>query len=121
MKYVKGDLFEAPEIFIAHGCNAQGVMGSGVALGIKNKYPQAYLDYVRFIKSANTLKMSALGHSVITKTSDKVIMNLITQESFGRDGKKYVNYEAIVDSLEGAISTIRTLGVWPKPFERIAI
>ena len=35
--YKQGDLLEAEEVVIVHGCNAQGVVGSGVALAIRNK------------------------------------------------------------------------------------
>ncbi len=33
--YKQGDLMKASETYIAHGCNAQGVMGSGVAKAIR--------------------------------------------------------------------------------------
>ena len=36
IQYKKGDLLSVTKGIIAHGCNAQGVMGSGVALQIKN-------------------------------------------------------------------------------------
>jgi O-acetyl-ADP-ribose deacetylase (regulator of RNase III) len=81
-------------------------MGSGVALAIKNIHPQAYLDYVRFIKSCRDNETDALGKSVISYSNDKIIINAITQEFFGRDGKQYVDYQAITRSLTRGIGVI---------------
>jgi O-acetyl-ADP-ribose deacetylase (regulator of RNase III) len=110
MKFVKGDLLDAPERYIGHGCNAQGVMGSGVALAIKNKHPNAYLEYVRAIKSWNEQDIAPLGKFVAARSNDKVILNLITQQFFGRDGQRYVNYSAIKKSLLRAIRFIDSYG-----------
>ena len=98
VKYVKGDLTNATERYIAHGCNAQGVMGSGVALAIRNKWPKAYIDYVRYIKDGGTL-----GGSIVSVNDDKYIINLITQEFFGNDGKRYASPPAIMKSLVDTI------------------
>lgn len=43
----QGDLLAVNTGCIIHGCNAQGVMGAGVALAFKNKYPAAYTRYVQ--------------------------------------------------------------------------
>ncbi|ESQ88967.1 hypothetical protein ABAC460_14395 [Asticcacaulis sp. AC460] len=43
--YKTGDLLEAPERVICHGCNAQGVMGSGIAVPIRNRYPMVFKAY----------------------------------------------------------------------------
>lgn len=45
IEYLKGDLLESPESCIIHGCNAQGVMGRGIALAIKQRLPFAYDAY----------------------------------------------------------------------------
>ena len=43
----RGNLFDNVECgHIIHGCNAQGVMGSGVAAIIRAKYPMAYKTYI---------------------------------------------------------------------------
>lgn len=94
MKYVKGNLLDAEEIIIMHGCNAQGVMGSGVAKAIKEKYQEAYSVYRRR-EEVGGLYLGDYS-SVVTK-DNKIIINAITQEYYGRDGKKYVSYDAISD------------------------
>jgi len=40
-----GDLFSNTEGYIVHGCNAQGVMGSGVAKIVKDQYFDAFKRY----------------------------------------------------------------------------
>jgi O-acetyl-ADP-ribose deacetylase (regulator of RNase III) len=96
IEYRKGDLLETDIKFIVHGCNAQGVMGSGIALAIKNKYPEAYTRYVDRHKN----QPWQLGEIQVVKCSDKVIINAITQEFYGRDGKRYVNYDAVKEVMK---------------------
>jgi O-acetyl-ADP-ribose deacetylase (regulator of RNase III) len=69
-----------------------GVMGSGVAKAIREKYPEAYSAY-RKQEEIDGLKLGTYS-SVITK-DNKLIINAITQKYYGRDGKKYVSYDAI--------------------------
>jgi O-acetyl-ADP-ribose deacetylase (regulator of RNase III) len=95
MKQIKfGDITTASVGIIVHGCNAQGVMGSGIALAVKNKYPAAFMDYKAFCTSA-TLDQR-LGKTVFSEVNQGLtIANSITQLNFGKDGKKYVSYKAI--------------------------
>lgn len=87
-----GNLLNVKEGHIVHGCNAQGVMGSGVALGVKNTYPSAYEDY---IKQYNSKEGLILGVAYPSSVSDNlVIWNAITQNLFGA-GTRQVSYDAI--------------------------
>lgn len=45
IEYKKGNLLDVTKGIIMHGCNCQGVMGSGVALAVKRKYPLAFDRY----------------------------------------------------------------------------
>lgn len=91
--YKQGNLLDVTEGVIIHGCNAQGVMGSGVALAIKLKFPKAYDAYKRF-ETANGLRLASL--SMCKVTNGLYIANLVTQESYGRaSNKRYVSYGAI--------------------------
>lgn len=88
LKYHKGDLFSTSDPIIAHGCNSMGVMGSGVAKIIRSKYPGAYDIYSKSLR--------ALGTNIIYHHFDKIIVNMITQERYGRDiTERYVSYDAI--------------------------
>ena len=96
MIYRIGNLIEADELIIAHGCNAKGIMGSGVAKAIRSAYPKAYYAYVKAYKS----KGLSLGEIIWSFSENKIIANCITQESFGVDGKRYVCYDAIAKSFD---------------------
>lgn len=86
-----GNLLDVTEGHLISGCNAQGVMGSGVALAIKNKYPLAYQDY-RDIYEDEGLELGTAYPCM--PTTKLVIWNAITQEYYGRPGRN-CSYDAI--------------------------
>lgn len=93
MKFKIGDITEADEKHIIHGCNAQGVMGSGVALAIRKKWPVVYEEYRNRYDECGLYP----GDVVSVKVSDEqIVHNFITQEYYGRDGKKYASLGNIV-------------------------
>ncbi len=93
INYKYGDLLGVTEGVIVHGCNAQGVMGSGVALAIKNKYPDAYTAYKAFEQKHGLYLASVSIRRVDTKLH---IANAITQEFYGSDSHiQYVSYGAV--------------------------
>lgn len=103
--YIKGDLFETPDLVIAHGCNTQGVMGSGVAKEVKARYPKAFRDYngacyahTEYNRNDTRGLLGQVIWSMQMKDGqlDKAIANLITQDTYGRDtSNRYVSYDAI--------------------------
>ena len=95
IEYVKGDLLQTEAKHIIHGCNSHGVMGSGVAKLLREKYPKAYQDYN---DAYNSYGLS-LGDIIVSVQGDgKVIHNAITQQDYGRrDDRVYVSYWAIAE------------------------
>lgn len=108
MIYKKGNLFDCPGAgIIAHGCNAQGVMGSGVAYEFRRIYPQAYEKYQRDIQR-NGLKLGGISWCFeYVDDTGMLLASAITQEFYGVGGKRYVSYDAIDscfrDVIAGAI------------------
>jgi O-acetyl-ADP-ribose deacetylase (regulator of RNase III) len=100
IEYRKGNLLDVQYGVIAHGVNCQGVMGSGVALAVRQKYPQAYEDYRNFCAS-NILGGSAslLGEVQCSTEKNIVVANCFTQNFYGT-GKRQVNYEAVAKCFE---------------------
>lgn len=99
-----GDLFELFSTvtddqsalhIIAHGCNAQGKMGSGFAKELRKHYPKAFDDYKEYEKTMGFLRIGQIAYSVIN--DDLIIANCITQKWYGTDGAKYVSYDAVDD------------------------
>lgn len=95
--YKTGDALAGPERFFCHGCNAQGVMGSGVAAQVRAQYPAAY-DAYRQHYEREGLKLG----DRISVGGTKVIINAVTQEHYGRDPNRvYVSYDAIEKVIKG--------------------
>lgn len=102
LKVIKGNLWElAPSnAIIVHGCNAQGVMGSGFAKQVKEMYPEAYEAYIDYHK---TFGLGA-GWIVPVAIGDMCIVNAITQYNYGRDPDViYVRYHAVKSALEEVV------------------
>lgn len=94
-----------PEIAIAHGCNAQGVMGSGVAKAVRSHYPWAFDAYAAECNEglrAHLTRHQLVGRCIPSHNDDKTkwVFNLITQERYGRDpAHRYMSYDALERSL----------------------
>ena len=77
MKEVIGDLLETNCKVIAHQVNCIGVMGSGVAKCIKNRWPEVFTGYLNTI---HTLDHECLGGCLILEAEPgKYIANLFGQ------------------------------------------
>ena len=55
-----GNLLDVPKGIIVHGCNCQGVMGSGVALAIKKKWPEVYHVYAEEYEEVGYLRLGSI-------------------------------------------------------------
>lgn len=103
IKHIKGDIFKSGADVIIHQVNCHGVMGGGIALQVRQKYPEVYKKYVNVCKKydADTL----LGMMQTAKANDgTVIVNMFSQNDFGHDGC-YTDYDAMRNGLE----TVRAL------------
>ncbi len=103
---VRGNVLDAFEkdgpVVILQQVNCQGVMGSGVAKAIRDKYPQVYTQYSWMIENSDPRQPSSqlLGNrQMIEVEKNKFVVNLFAQDFFGRDGRQYTNYEALRQSL----------------------
>lgn len=107
-----GNLLNVTSGHIVHGCNAQGVMGSGVALGIKQKFPGAYESY-RMQHEVAGLDLGVAYPYVANP--DLVIWNAITQYDFGI-GTRQVSYDAIQTCFDQINWHIKEGGIDNSPF-----
>lgn len=103
---INGDLLTAKGL-ILHGVNCQGVMGSGVALAIKNKWPEVFYTYKDYIAHFLSNSSEGLLGEVVDRKVDSedgvVVLNCFTQDRYGRDGKKYASYDAVDTSMQRAV------------------
>lgn len=95
LSYLNADITAETSGLILHSVNAQGVMGSGVAKAIRNKWPEVYEAY-----RTHKQGPAAMGKVQFVSIYDGLyIGNLWGQEFFGNDGKVYADPAAIAKGL----------------------
>ena len=102
IEYRKGNLLDVKSGIIAHGVNCQGVMGSGVALAVKKKWPNVFLRYQKLCAANTAPTKSFLGYVQFVSSIEDyagtedfpVIANCFTQDRYGTD-KRHVDYDAV--------------------------
>lgn len=91
VEIVKGDAVKAvlngDTDFLVHCCNAQGVMGSGIAKQVKDQIPETYEAY--------RLRYATKGLTLGDVIYSEGVFNLIGQDRYGYDGERYCHYGAI--------------------------
>ena len=110
IEYLSGDIVKSDISHIMHGCNARGVMGSGVAKRIREIYPEAYELYNREYEF-NGLRLGNV-YSSYQPMSGVTIHNAITQENYGRtEGEVYVSYWALANCLKTLDGKMKVLAM----------
>lgn len=95
-----GNILNATEYIIAHQVNGLGIMGGGLAKQIKQKHPNVYTRYHRFVKQHDTpeellgtnLMVASNGENIWqfdkTQSQTKIISNLFGQARIGTSQKQ---------------------------------
>jgi O-acetyl-ADP-ribose deacetylase (regulator of RNase III) len=99
IQYVSGDLFinRYQAQAFGQGCNCQGSMGAGIAVGFKERYPAMYEEYRRRCKAEP--RQFNLGDVFLWKEPGQpAVFNLGTQERYWH---ARASYEAIETALTG--------------------
>ena len=99
MEVLNQSLLNITKGVIIHQVNCQHVMGAGIALAIRQQYPQHYQDYMKA-----DLKLGKLVCSRISNTFG--IIGICAQDRYGRD-KRYTDYDAFVKCLK-EIAALKT-------------
>ena len=116
--YKTGDLLEAPEHVICHGCNAQGKMGAGIAVPIRKRYPKAFDDYRVYEAQGNRLE---LGQCCFVECPEgRIVIDAVTQEFYGREPDiVYASYDGIRRALQRINDWAKANGVDTVAFPKI--
>lgn len=94
---VVGDALSHPRGIIAHGCNALGIMGAGIALQIRKRFPEAYKQYTwlcsryPYAESKERVLMGTV--QLVEVTPELTICNAFTQLGVG--GKAPASLDAV--------------------------
>lgn len=116
IKIIEGDIFTCDADAILHQVNCQGVMGSGVAKQVREKFPTVFKHYKarcdedkKFKIQTGSTRSNLLGLAQICYKEDylagqvkdtQVIVNLFAQDNYGYDGGCYTDYEALHSCLQ---------------------
>lgn len=117
LKFVSGDFFDYEADIRVNTVNCVGVMGAGVALAFKTKYPEMYKQYVKDCKNG----LIRPGHPTIWSEGDMFskqthIINFPTKDhwrnkseySYVEDGLKWM--QAYLEDIQGKTITLPALG-----------
>ena len=109
IKYIKGDIFDflptfQTPIILSHICNDLGIMGGGIALTIKRKFPKAFKHYSDWyndwckIDNNKFLPLGITQFISVNPTLD--IANMIAQHDIDEiDNIPPIRYEALENCL----------------------
>lgn len=92
ISFKEGDLFEDGPYTIAHGCNCRGVMGAGIAVQFRKRWPEMYESYRRRCSKPGGF---IPGDVMAWSTGDRMIFNLATQASPGPYARPWMITAAI--------------------------
>lgn len=99
MKIIKGNILHVKDGYIFHQVNCLGVMGAGLALQIKQNFPNVFKHYQNLVKQENS---DLLGKAQVVTVEDNLkVVNVFGQLKIGRN-ERQTNY----DALERAFSSM---------------
>ncbi len=101
--YTKGDIFEQDVKAIVNAVNCVGIMGKGIALQFKNRYPENFELYETACKQNKVIP----GKMFICEIDSQYIINFPTKRHW-RDSSKL---EDIIIGLDDLVRAIKALKI----------
>lgn len=95
VRYNNGDIRTAKSGYIVQGVNSRNSHGSGLAKSISEKWPQVKKEYHKFYSLKGYLGIGEFSIVPVDLELNLHVVNMVTQDNFGYDGKVYVSYSAI--------------------------
>ena len=100
VKYIKGNLLDSDCEYICHQVNCQGVMGSGIAKQIRERWPYVFSSYHNYCSRHLGDTSGLLGNIWCVKLNDtRWVINIFSQDKFGYDGTRFTSYDAFAKCL----------------------
>ena len=107
----EGNVFDSDADIICHQVNCQGVMGSGVAKEVRERYPYVFREYKLECDRAKDCPAKLLGKVQILAVdeNDKTrwIVNCFGQEKYGYDGAQYTSVGALTEAFQKVTTFVR--------------
>lgn len=100
IKIYNGDITKCNADIIAHQVNCKFVMGGGVALALRKRWPVVYKNYIALGEECDKSSEEWLGTCQIVKIDqNRYVANLFGQDDLGYE-KCYTNYAALETALK---------------------
>lgn len=109
----KGNLLDAEEDAVVHGCNCKKTMGSGVALALRNKWPEVYQADVDYDEFAGREKIGKFSWVDIMRGGERVktVYNLYTQVNYLPRGVDHFEYEGFRTGLNSLLTHMASINL----------
>lgn len=114
IEFVKGDLLEADVDALVNAVNTEGVMGKGIALQFKKRFPDMFEAYRRACKSGQLRPGMMHVFELNDSASPRFIINFPTKRNW-RDSSRLADIEAGLAALVEEVQQrgIRSIAVPP--------
>ena len=111
IEYIEGNIFESPAQVIVNTVNTVGVMGKGLALSFKQRYPQMFEKY----KQACEKHLLTTGKLMLVYEADHWLLLFPTKENWRNPSKM----EYIEKGLRKFVDTYEEKGITSIAFPRL--
>ena len=111
IQYEKGDIFESKAQVIVNTVNCQGVMGKGLALAFKQRYPDMFTTYQKECKTGKL----RIGRPTLYRKSYPWILNFPTKDTWKANSKM----EYLEQGLEYFVTHCKEVGITSIAFPKL--
>jgi O-acetyl-ADP-ribose deacetylase (regulator of RNase III) len=111
LRHITGDIFNSSAQVVVNTVNCKGVMGKGLALRFKRKYPRMFKEYKRECASGRVRP----GKLLLYKTPHRWILNFPTKD----DWRKKSKLEYVELGLQMFVANYREWGIRSIAFPRL--
>lgn len=103
MKFIKGNLLDSEAQALVNTVNTVGVMGKGIALQFKERFPENFHAYSKACKNGEVIIGKMFIHDELTFNGQKTIINFPTKEQWFRKSQ----YKYIEQGLKDLVNVIQ--------------
>lgn len=111
IRYQRGDIFESTAQVIVNTVNCKGVMGKGLALAFKKRFPEMFAEYQEDCKSGKL----RIGRPTIYKKSTPWVLNFPTKDHWRFPSK----LEYLEKGLEFLVAHYQKVGITSIAFPKL--
>lgn len=114
MKIQSGNLFDSDAEVMVHQVNCLGLMGSGIAKEVRERFPEVYAQYKKLCIEKRDNQKSLLGRAQVVEQNGIYIVNLFGQlgvNSLWYLGGKVTDYAALTAGFSEVRKFMETHGL----------